>query len=116
MPPSAAHNASPAGPSFWARMLRILRPSHQHTAYSATLLMISAVMLSRVIGYLREAYIAWAFGAGLNTDAYVGAFNLPDFLNYILAGGTASITFISIYARYSSRGRKQQAQDAFNST
>jgi putative peptidoglycan lipid II flippase len=116
MPPPAAHNASPAGPSFWARLLRILRPSHQHTAFSATLLMISAVMLSRVIGYLREAYIAWAFGAGLNTDAYVGAFNLPDFLNYILAGGTASITFISIYTRHTSKGRDREAQDAFNST
>ncbi len=78
--------------------------------------MISAVMLSRVIGYLREAYIAWAFGAGLNTDAYVGAFNLPDFLNYILAGGTASITFISIYTRHTSKGRDREAQDAFNST
>ncbi len=97
-------------------MLRVLRPSHQHTAFSATLLMISAVMLSRVIGYLREAYIAWAFGAGLNTDAYVGAFNLPDFLNYILAGGTASITFISIYTRHTSKGRDREAQDAFNST
>jgi len=78
--------------------------------------MITAVMLSRVIGYLREAYIAWAFGAGLNTDAYVGAFNLPDFLNYILAGGTASITFISIYTRHTSKGRNKEAQDAFNST
>ncbi len=116
MPPPAAHSASPASPSFWARLLRILRPSHQHTAFSATLLMISAVMLSRVIGYLREAYIAWAFGAGLNTDAYVGAFNLPDFLNYILAGGTASITFISIYTRHTSKGRNREAQDAFNST
>jgi putative peptidoglycan lipid II flippase len=116
MPPPAAHSANPTGPSFWARLLRILRPSHQHTAFSATLLMISAVMLSRVIGYLREAYIAWAFGAGLNTDAYVGAFNLPDFLNYILAGGTASITFISIYTRHTSKGRDREAQDAFNST
>jgi putative peptidoglycan lipid II flippase len=116
MPPPAAHSASPSGPSFCARLLRILRPSHQHTAFSATLLMISAVMLSRVIGYLREAYIAWAFGAGLNTDAYVGAFNLPDFLNYILAGGTASITFISIYTRHTSKGRNEEAQNAFNST
>ncbi len=115
MPPPAA-SESQAGPSFWARLLRILRPSHQHTAFSATLLMITAVMLSRVIGYLREAYIAWAFGAGLNTDAYVGAFNLPDFLNYILAGGTASITFISIYTRHTSKGRNKEAQDAFNST
>ena len=78
--------------------------------------MISAVMLSRVIGYVREMYIAWAFGAGPLTDAYVGAFNLPDFLNYILAGGTASITFISIYTRHTAKGRDPKAQDAFDST
>jgi putative peptidoglycan lipid II flippase len=116
MPTPAEHSSSENGRSFRARVLRNLRPSHQHTELSATLLLMVAVMLSRIIGYLREAYIAWAFGAGLNTDAYVGAFNLPDFLNYILAGGTASITFISIYARYASRGRNKEAQDAFNST
>ena len=68
------------------RLLRFFRPSHQHTAFSATLLMMGTVMLSRVIGYVREAYIAYAFGAGAQTDAYVAAFTLPDWLNYILAG------------------------------
>ena len=116
MPTPAGHNPSEEGRSFRARVLRNLRPSHQHTELSATVLLMVAVMLSRVIGYLREAYIAWAFGAGLNTDAYVGAFNLPDYLNYILAGGTASITFISIYTRCASSGRKKDAQEAFNST
>jgi putative peptidoglycan lipid II flippase len=116
MPSPAAPISSDQPPSLWARLVRILRPSHQHTAFSATLLLMTAVMLSRVIGYLREAYIAWAFGAGLNTDAYVGAFNLPDFLNYILAGGTASITFIAIYTRHTSQGRSEKAQEAFNST
>ncbi len=116
MPPTAAENSNPQALSLWSRMLRNLRPSHQHSAFSATLLLMASIMLSRIIGYLREAYIAWAFGAGLNTDAYVGAFNLPDFLNYILAGGTASITFIAIYTRHTSQGRKREAQDAFNST
>lgn len=74
----------------------------------------SAVMLSRVIGYVREAYIAWAFGAGTQTDAYVAAFTLPDWLNYILAGGTASITFISIYTRYTSQGRNEEARKTFS--
>jgi putative peptidoglycan lipid II flippase len=116
MPSPAAPISGDQPLSVWARLVRILRPSHQHTAFSATLLLMTAVMLSRVIGYLREAYIAWAFGAGLNTDAYVGAFNLPDFLNYILAGGTASITFIAIYTRHTSQGRSEKAQQAFNST
>ncbi len=74
----------------------------------------SAVMLSRVIGYVREAYIAWAFGAGPQTDAYVAAFTLPDWLNYILAGGTASITFISIYTRFLSQSREEDARKTFS--
>ena len=71
-------------------------------------------MLSRVIGYVREAYIAYAFGAGPQTDAYVAAFTLPDWLNYLVAGGTASITFISIYTRYLSEKREDEAQKTFS--
>src|SRR5437660_8490865 len=96
------------------KLLRFFRPSHQHTAFSATLLLMGTVMLSRVIGYVREAYIAWAFGAGPQTDAYVAAFTLPDWLNYIVAGGTASITFISIFTRYLSEKREAEAQKAFS--
>jgi putative peptidoglycan lipid II flippase len=76
--------------------------------------MITAVMLSRVIGYVREAYIAWAFGAGLQTDAYVAGFTIPDFLNYIVAGGTASITFISIYTRFLAENKEEDAQKTFS--
>ena len=96
------------------RVVRIFNPSHQHTAFSATLLLMSAVMLSRVIGYAREAYIAFAFGAGTQTDAYVAAFTLPDFLNYIVAGGAASITFISIYTRFLAEKREADAQKTFS--
>ena len=74
----------------------------------------SAVMLSRIIGYVREAYIAYAFGAGAHTDAYVAAFTLPDWLNYIVAGGTASITFVSIYTRFLAQKREQEAQKTFS--
>jgi putative peptidoglycan lipid II flippase len=96
------------------RLLRLLRPSHQHSPFSATLLMMTAITLSRVIGYIREAYIAYAFGAGQQTDAYVAAFTLPDWLNYIVAGGTASITFISIYTRFLAEKREQDAQKTFS--
>ncbi len=96
------------------KFLRFLRPSHQHTAFSATLLLMGTVMLSRVIGYVREAYIAYAFGAGGQVDAYVAAFTLPDFLNYIVAGGAASITFISIYTRFLAEKRDADAQKTFS--
>jgi putative peptidoglycan lipid II flippase len=96
------------------RLMRFLRPSHQHTAFSATLLMMTTISLSRVIGYIREAYIAYAFGAGQQTDAYVAAFTLPDWLNYMVAGGSAAITFISIYTRFMAEKREQDAQTTFS--
>jgi putative peptidoglycan lipid II flippase len=96
------------------KLLRFLSPSYQHSALSATVLLMGTVMLSRVIGYVREAYIAYAFGAGPQTDAYVAAFTLPDWLNYIVAGGAASITFISIYTRFLAEKRDADAQKTFS--
>ena len=116
MQSSSSSGAGKSEPGLTAKLLRNLRPSHQHSAFSATLLLMTSVMLARVIGYLREMYVAWAFGAGPSTDAYVAAFTIPDFLFYILAGGTASITFISIYARHTAKGEDRHAQQAFNST
>src|SRR5271154_442810 len=96
------------------RLILLFRPSHQHSAFSATLLLMTAVMLSRVIGYVREAYIAYAFGAGPATDAYVAGFTIPDWLNYLVAGGTASITFVSIYTRFLAQKKEEDAQKTFS--
>lgn len=74
----------------------------------------TAVMLSRVLGSLREAYIAWAFGANSLTDAYNAGFTIPDWLNYLVAGGTASITFVSIYTRLLLQKKEAEAQKTFS--
>lgn len=58
-------------------------------------LMVST-LLSRMIGLVRAKYIAYLFGAGPQTDAYLAAFTLPDMIAYFLVGGTASIAFIAI--------------------
>lgn len=100
--------------SLLSRGLRLLRPSHQHTAFSATLIVMTAVMLSRILGFLREAYIAWAFGANSMTDAYNAGFTIPDWLNYLVAGGTASITFVSIYTRFLTEKKEAEAQKTFS--
>jgi putative peptidoglycan lipid II flippase len=110
--PSNDPQASPM--TMRARWLRLFRPSHQHTAFSATVLLMTAMVLSRIVGYLREAYTAWAFGAGPTTDAYIAAFQIPDFLAYLVAGGTISITFVSIYSRFLAEKREQDAQKTFS--
>jgi putative peptidoglycan lipid II flippase len=98
----------------YRRFLNLFRPSHQHTAFSATILLVTTIMLSRLVGFLREMYIAWAFGATAVTDAYNAGFTIPDWVNYLAAGGTASITFISIYTRFLSENREEDAQKTFS--
>ena len=34
-----------------------------------------------------------------STDAYYAAFQIPDLLNYLLAGGALSIAFLPLYTR-----------------
>jgi putative peptidoglycan lipid II flippase len=66
----------------------------------AAALLVATVLLSRVLGFVRDAVIAALFGATGTTDAFYAAFTIPDWLNYIVAGGTLAITFIPIYTRH----------------
>ena len=96
--------------SKWARGLGLLRPSHAHTAFTATLVLMASTFLSRIIGLARVKYIAWLFGRGMEADAFYGAFVLPDMISYFLVGGAASITFVTILTRYRENGREDEGQ------
>ncbi|MGH9555413.1 MAG: murein biosynthesis integral membrane protein MurJ [Terriglobales bacterium] len=114
MESSAEPPSLPPSSSRLRRAAGSLGPLQEFSPLAATVLLGATVLLSRIIGYAREAYIAYAFGAGPTTDAYVAAFTLPDVLNYLMAGGTAAITFISIYTRYASAGREEEARKSFS--
>jgi len=90
--------------------LGLLRPSHTHTAFSAGMLLSVSSFLSSVIGLIRGKYIAWLFGAGPQTDAYMAAFRLPDLMNNFLVGGAVSITFITILNRYRERDEEAEGE------
>jgi putative peptidoglycan lipid II flippase len=86
----------------------MLRPSHAHTVFTATLLLMASTFLSGVFGLLRNMYIAWLFGRGMEADAFFAAFTLPDMISYFLVGGAASITFVTILDRYRETGREAE--------
>jgi putative peptidoglycan lipid II flippase len=66
----------------------------------AALIVAGGVLMSRILGVLRDVIFAAMLGATGVTDEYVAAFTIPDFMNYLLAGGFLSITFIPIFSRY----------------
>ncbi|MFP6563010.1 MAG: murein biosynthesis integral membrane protein MurJ [Myxococcota bacterium] len=59
----------------------------------------AGVAASRALGYLRDVLLADRVGAGGEADAYYAAFQVPDLLNYLLAGGALAIAFIPLYNR-----------------
>lgn len=63
----------------------------------------SMTMVSRVLGFARDAIIARVFGAGMATDAFFVAFKLPNLLRRIFAEGAFSQAFVPILAEYKSR-------------
>jgi putative peptidoglycan lipid II flippase len=70
-------------------------------------------MLSKVLAVVREAVLANRVGAGPEMDAYRTAFQIPDMLNYFLAGGALSIAFIPMYTRVRGRDGEAAAQRLF---
>lgn len=60
----------------------------------------SMTLVSRVLGFVRDAIIARVFGAGMATDAFFVAFKLPNLLRRIFAEGAFSQAFVPVLAEY----------------
>jgi putative peptidoglycan lipid II flippase len=66
---------------------------------AAAALLAASVLLSRLLGFVREMVLAYQLGASPELGAYYAAFQIPDILNYFLAGGALSIAFVPFYTR-----------------
>jgi putative peptidoglycan lipid II flippase len=65
----------------------------------AALLLAASQLLSRLLGLARDMAIAGLIGRGAETGAYNAAFQIPDLMFHLLAGGALSIAFIPLYQR-----------------
>jgi putative peptidoglycan lipid II flippase len=68
-------------------------------------------LLSRILGYVRDAIIARAFGAGFATDAFFVAFRLPNLLRRMFAEGAFSQAFVPILAEYKNKQTPQETRE-----
>src|SRR5215472_9418462 len=80
----------------------------------STGIVMACVLLSRLLGFLREWTVAHQIGSNAITDAYYAAFTLPDFLNYLAAGGSLSVTFIPVFAKYAAENREEEGWRVFS--
>lgn len=59
----------------------------------------AGILVTRVLGYVRERVFAHYFGNGAAADAFRAALRIPNMLRNLLGEGTLSASFIPVYAR-----------------
>lgn len=87
--------------------------AHRRVA-GASAMMMFAVLLSRILGLVRDRVIAMKFGQGFETDAYNAAFTVPDLLSYVIAGGAISSAVIPVFTEYIQEGKTKVAWRIFS--
>jgi putative peptidoglycan lipid II flippase len=89
------------------------KASNRKVAGASTLMML-AVLLSRVLGLIRDRVIAAKFGQGFETDAYNAAFTVPDLISYVIAGGAISSAVIPVFTEYVKSNKTREAWRIFS--
>lgn len=69
-------------------------------------------LLSRILGLVRDAVMAWAFGATRIADAFYVAFRIPNLLRRLVAEGALTIAFIPVFTEYLHNSRDEAKKAA----
>ena len=70
-----------------------------------------ATMVSRGLGFVREAMIASAMGAGPVTDAFYAAFRFPNLFRRVFAEGAFNTAFVPLFAKEMEGGGQEAARE-----
>jgi putative peptidoglycan lipid II flippase len=74
----------------------------------------AGVLISRLLGFFREWTVAHLMGSSAITDTYYAAFTIPDFLNYLVAGGALEVIFVPVFTKYLIEDKSDEAWHVFS--
>lgn len=69
----------------------------------------AGILLSRIVGLIRQRVFAHYFGLSDAADAFNAAFRIPNFLQNVFGEGALSASFIPVYAKLLAREDKKEA-------
>ena len=82
--------------------------NREQVAKAASIVML-AILVSRILGFLRERAVTEVFGRTATTDVFFAAFALPDLMYQLLVGGALSSAFIPVFTQYLARDEEKEA-------
>ena len=74
----------------------------------------SATMLSRIMGMVRDMVVSRLFGAGLATDAFFAAFQIPNMLRRFFAEGALTSAFVPTFSSTLTQSGEEKARELAN--
>lgn len=74
----------------------------------------AGILISRIVGLIRQRIFAHYFGSSAEGDAFSAAFRIPNFLQNVFGEGALSASFIPVYARLLAQNDEKQAARVAN--
>lgn len=74
----------------------------------------AGILLSRIVGLVRQRVFAHYFGTSAAGDAFTAAFRIPNFLQNVFGEGALSASFIPVYAKLLAQHDEQEASHVAN--
>lgn len=91
-----------------------MEDTKRNSMEKTTLIVMLILLLSRLLGFVREMIVAKVFGSGDVTDAFYSAFAIPDLMYDLLVAGALSSGFMPVFASYLADGDEDGAWKAAN--
>lgn len=89
-----------------------MKPEHHHISHRTGTVGFFT-LVSRVFGLIRDASLAFAFGATGMADAFYVAFRIPNLLRRLVGEGALTVAFIPVYTESLKKSR-DDARQAFS--
>lgn len=74
----------------------------------------AGILISRIVGLIRQRIFAHYFGSSGVGDAFTAAFRIPNFLQNVFGEGALSASFIPVYAKLLAQGDEKEARRVAN--
>lgn len=74
----------------------------------------AGILISRIVGLVRQRVFAHYFGTSAAGDAFSAAFRIPNFLQNVFGEGALSASFIPVYAKLLAQDDEKEARHVAN--
>jgi putative peptidoglycan lipid II flippase len=87
----------------------VAKPAQRERTGRHAFLVASGILLSRLVGLVRQRVFSHYFGLSDAADAFNAAFRIPNFLQNLFGEGVLSASFIPVYSRLLAEGKDEES-------